>query len=320
MNTYRIFEEFRASLGEPAAKALAETLGSMFEEMKDTVTKAEFRALTETIDSRASRMETAIANLAEAQARTEARIGELAEAQARTEARVEQIAKGQVQLWEAQGRLEERMGELAGRMGELAEAQARTEARVEQLAKGQVQLWEAQGRLEERMDQLTERMDGLTVQMGELAVAVKTTNSVLERLTIRTDAVVGRTFELQFRDRLTAYLGRFMRRGKLLANDTLLDTIEGVATDDEIDDFLRADAVASGLIGGVPSHVVIEVSSVGDFHDIERAQRRAAILGRAGLATVALVACEAISPESLAFARMKDVRIWCNGSLLESAA
>jgi len=320
MNTYRIFEEFRASLGEPAAKALAETLGSMFEEMKDTVTKAEFRALTETIDSRASRMETAIANLAEAQARTEARIGELAEAQARTEARVEQIAKGQVQLWEAQGRLEERMGELAGRMGELAEAQARTEARVEQLAKGQVQLWEAQGRLEERMDQLTERMDGLTVQMGELAVAVKTTNSVLERLTIRTDAVVGRTFELQFRDRLTAYLGRFMRRGKLLANDTLLDTIEPVATDDEIDDFLRADAVASGLIGGVPSHVVIEVSSVGDFHDIERAQRRAAILGRAGLATVALVACEAISPESLAFARMKDVRIWCNGSLLESAA
>jgi len=306
MNTYRIFEEFRASLGEPAAKALAETLGSMFEEMKDTVTKAEFRALTETIDSRASRMETAIANLAEAQARTEAR--------------VEQLAKGQVQLWEVQGRLEERMGELAGRMGELAEAQARTEARVEQLAKGQVQLWEAQGRLEERMDQLTERMDGLTVQMGELADAVKTTNSVLERLTIRTDAVVGRTFELQFRDRLTAYLGRFMRRGKLLANDTLLDTIEGVATDDEIDDFLRADAVASGLIDGVPSHVVIEVSSVGDFHDIERAQRRAAILGRAGLATVALVACEAISPESLAFARMKDVRIWCNGSLLESAA
>ena len=232
-----------------------------------------------------------------------------------------------MQLWEAQGRLEERMGELAGRMGELAEAQARTEARVEQLAKGQVQLWEAQGRLEERMDQLTERMDGLTVRMGELADAVKdtnnalkTTNSVLERLTIRTDAVVGRTFELQFRDRLTAYLGRFMRRGKLLANDTLLDTIEGVATDDEIDDFLRADAVASGLIDGVPSHVVIEVSSVGDFHDIERAQRRAAILGRAGLATVALVACEAISPESLAFARMKDVRIWCNGSLLESAA
>lgn len=278
MNTYRIFEEFRASLGEPAAKALAETLGSMFEEMKDTVTKAEFRALAETIDSRASRMEAAIANLADAQARTEARM--------------EQLAKGQVQLWEAQGRLEGRMDQLT-----------------------------------ERMDQLTERMDGLTVRMGELADAVKdtnnalkTTNSVLERLAIRTDAVVGRTFELQFRDRLTAYLGRFMRRGKLLPNDTLLDTIEGVATDDEIDDFLRADAVASGLIDGVPGHVVIEVSSVGDFHDIERAQRRAAILGKAGLPTVALVACEAISPESLAFARMKNVRIWCNGSLLESAA
>ena len=142
----------------------------------------------------------------------------------------------------------------------------------------------------------------------------------LERLTIRTDAVVGRTFELQFRDRLTAYLGRFLRRGKLLANDELLDLIEPKVTEREVDDFLRADAVASGLVDGVKSYVVVEVSSTGDIDDILRAQRRADVLRKAGLAAIPLVACDAISPESLAFAKLRAVRVWCNGSMVEAAA
>lgn len=271
MNTYRMYEELRAVLGDPAAKSLADHLGSMFEELRNTVTKDDFRSLTDSMDARSSRLETAMIQLVEAQTRTEARVGQL-----------------------------------DARMGELAEAQARTEARVEQLTESQSRLWDAQTRLEGRMTELADAQKGMA--------------QALERLSIRTDAVVGRTFELQFRDRLTAYLGRVMRRGKLLANDTLLDAIEPTATDEEIDDFLRAYAVASGLVDGVPSHVVVEVSSVGDMNDIVRAQRRAEILGKAGLTAIALVACEAIAPDSLAFARMRHVRVWCNGSLLESAA
>jgi hypothetical protein len=44
------------------------------------------------------------------------------------------------------------------------------------------------------------------------------------------------------------------------------------------------------------------------------------LLRRAGLATIPLVACTAISPESAAFAKLRQVRIWLNGSLLEAAA
>ena len=131
---------------------------------------------------------------------------------------------------------------------------------------------------------------------------------------------MGRTFELQFRDRLTAYLGRFIRRGKLLGNDELLDLIEPKVTEREVDDFLRADAVASGLVDGVKSYVVIEVSSTGDIEDIIRAQRRAEVLRKAGLVAIPLVACDAISPESLAFAKIRAVRVWCNGSMVEAAA
>lgn len=236
MDTYRIYEQFKESFGEPAARALAETLGNMFEELHNTVTKEDFRILRESIDADASRLDSALERLAEAQARTEANVSRLEET----------VAK-------------------------LGEAQTR------------------------------------------MATA-------LERLTIRTDDVVGRTFELQFRDRLTAYLGRFLRRGRLVPNDRLLDQIEPHLSEREIDDVLRADVIASGLMNGEETHLVVEVSWTGDIDDIVRADERAKLLRRAGLPAIPLVACNAISPESTAFAKMHDVRIWLNGSLVEAAA
>jgi multidrug efflux pump subunit AcrA (membrane-fusion protein) len=285
MNTYRIYEEFRSSLGEPAAKSLAQTLGTMFEELRDTVTKEDFRSLRTSLDGDIARLDKALCNLAEAQARTEGKVSEL--------------AVGQQQLAEAQARTEGKVSELAVGQQQLAEAQARTEARVSELA-------EAQARTEGKVSELAQAQANMTL--------------ALQRLTIRTDTVVGRTFELQFRDRLTAYLGRFLRRGKLLSNDQLLEAIEPHVTEQEMEDFLRADAVASGFVDGRPTHVVVEVSSTGDVEDIVRAERRAATLRKAGLEAIALVACDAISPESMAIARMSNVRVWCNGCLVESAA
>lgn len=243
MNTYRIYEDFKATLGDAAAKSLAQTLGTMFEELKDTVTKEDFRILRESIDANVSRLDGAMARLAD----------------------------GQVKLVEAQGRTD-------ARMAELAEAQADTERQMKTLAE------------------------------------------TMQRLTIRTDTVVGHTFELRFRDRLTSYLGRFLRRGKVVGNDTLLDTIEPRVTTEEVEDFLRADIVAKGIVDGAETYVVVEVSSTGDTNDILRAERRAAILRKAGLAAIPLVACGAILPESLDFAHRSGVRVWCNGSIADAAA
>jgi plasmid maintenance system antidote protein VapI len=327
MNTFRIYEDFKGSLGDAAAKSLAQTLGAMFEELRDTVSKEDFRGLRESIDTNASRLEAATIRLAEAQGRTEARVAELAEgqqrladaqerltdAQGRTESRVAELAEGQQRLTEAQGRTEARVAELAEGQQRLTEAQGRTEARMAELAEGQQRLTEAQGRTEARVAELAEGQQRLTVAQTEMVVA-------LQRLTIRTDAVVGRTFELQFRDRLTAYLGRFLRRGKLISNDELLEAIEPHVADREVDDFLRADAVAKGIVDGRPAYVVVEVSATGDVEDIVRAERRAAVLRKAGLESIPLVACDAISPESLAFAKQASVRVWCNGSMVDAAA
>jgi hypothetical protein len=263
MNTYRIYEDLRLTLGEEAAKSLAHTLGPMFEEARNTVTKTEFRELCAAIEARNAVVDTGFARLADAQSRTEAKVSELADGQAR--------------LTEAQSRLE-------GRVSELAVAQSRTEAKV-----------------------------------SELAVALGSLTTTVERLSIRTDAVVGRTFELQFRDRLSSYLGRFLRRSKLLRNDEVLDAIESVLDSEECDEVLRVDAIASGLVDGVPSHVVVEVSSTGDTDDVVRAERRAAILRKAGMVAIPVVACEAITRETALFAQARGVRVWCSGTMLGAA-
>jgi hypothetical protein len=277
MNTYRIYEDLRLTLGEEAAKSLAHTLGPMFEEARNTVTKTEFRELCAAIEARNAVVDTGFARLADAQSRTEAKVSELAEAQSRTEAKVSELADGQARLTEAQSRLE-------GRVSELAVAQSRTEAKV-----------------------------------SELAVALGSLTTTVERLSIRTDAVVGRTFELQFRDRLSSYLGRFLRRSKLLRNDEVLDAIESVLDSEECDEVLRVDAIASGLVDGVPSHVVVEVSSTGDTDDVVRAERRAAILRKAGMVAIPVVACEAITRETALFAQARGVRVWCSGTMLGAA-
>jgi predicted nucleic acid-binding Zn-ribbon protein len=313
MNTYRIYEDFKATLGDAAAQSLAKTLGTMFEELKDTVTKEDFRILRESIDANVSRLDTAITRLADAQVRTEAKLGQLADGQlqlAKAQSRTEQQVKS---LAEAQTRTEAKLAELADGQSRLAEAQSRTEAKLAELADGQSQLAEAQSRTEQQVKSLAEAQSRTEQEVKTLAEA-------MQRLTIRTDAVVGRTFELQVRDRLTSYLGRFLRRGKVVSNDTLLDAIEPSVTTQEIDDFLRADVVAKGLVDGVETYVVVEVSSTGDTEDIVRADARAGILRKAGLAAIPLVACDVISPESLAFANRLGVRIWCNGSLVDAAA
>lgn len=281
MNTYRIYEDLRSSLGEEAAKSLAHTLGPMFEELGNTVTKAEFRELNATV-------------------------GRLAEAQERTEERVSQLAEGQASLVAAQARTE-------AQVAELTKAQVRTEVQVAELTKAQV-------RTESRLAELTASQTQTQAELTELTKVVRTLVINGERQATRLDAVIGWNFETRFRDRLTAYLGRFMRRGRLLRNDEVLDSIEQAVDSREADDILRADAIASGLIDGAASHVVVEVSVACGVDDIDRAERRAGILRKAGLPAVALVACEVISPELVAYARGKQVRIWCNGTVLDAAA
>ena len=175
------------------------------------------------------------------------------------------------------------MSRLEAAMTHLAEAQARTESRVE-----------------------------------ELAVRMTSFSTILNQLVIRSDRHEGTLLELKFRDRLPSYLGRFLRRGQVIQASDLIDQLEPKLAEAAVDDFLRADVVASGTVEGQPTYVVGEVSYKADADDVMRAARRAACLVKAGLPAIPLVACESISPQTTDYARQEGVRVWVDGSLLDA--
>jgi hypothetical protein len=240
MNTLMIYEQFRAVLGEEGAKGFAQTLGTMFEEAKNAATKEDMRILRESNEASTTRLEAAMTNLAQAQARTDSKVKELAQAQGRTETRVEEPAE-----------------------------------------------------------------------------YITSFSTILNQLVIRYDRHEGSLLELRFRDRLPAYLGRFLRKGRVIQASDLLDQIEPKLAEAAVDDFLRTDVVATGMVEGQPTYLVGEVSYTVDADDVMRAARRAACLVKAGLPTIPLVACEKISPQTTAYARQEGVRVWVDGSLLD---
>ena len=240
MDTLAIYEQFRAVLGEERAKGFAQTLGTMIEEAKNAATKEDIRLLRESLDAGISKLDAALAKLAEAQARTEVRVGGLEEA-----------------------------------MQKLAEAQARTEERLVRL------------------------------------------EAVIEKLIVRSDRHEGKLLELSFRERLPSYLGLFLRRAKVLQPADLLDELEPRLDRAEVEDFLRADVLARGAVDGQPTYVVGEVSYTAHASYVERAARRAALVRKADLPAVGLVACETVQPETLAYAREQRVRVWADGRFVD---
>jgi chromosome segregation ATPase len=302
MNTFRIYEEFRESLGEPAAKALAQTLGGMFEELRNTVTKDDFRALEAGLHREVSRLDTALVTLAQAQQRTEQRLDELAQAQQRTEQRLDELAQ-------AQQRTEQRLDELA-------QAQQRTEQRLDELA-------QAQQRTEQRLDELAQAQRRTEQRVNELAQAQQKTETelhllikVVKRQSSRLDAALGRSLELQFRDRMTSYLWRFLKQGRLVSLTDIADQLESALDEEALEDLSRADAIATGLVSGRQAYVVAEVSSKADVNDVRRVVRWAGLLEKAGLPAIPLVACDMISDRVMRLAGQQGVRVFKQGRLL----
>jgi hypothetical protein len=152
--------------------------------------------------------------------------------------------------------------------------------------------------------------------LSGLTNAVERFATIQKKTMTRLNKSAERSFATYTRTHLPAYLGRHMRKCRVISADDLLDTVEGRLADVEIDDLLRADLVATALVDGTPTHLVGEVSCTADNDDIVRAARRAEHLRKAGLAAMAFVACEAIAPKMAEFASREKVRVLIEGRLL----
>lgn len=247
----------------------------------DLVTQADFHKLTGVVADLAN----AVTDLAESQK-------DLADAQKRTENRVEELA-------DAQKRTELRVEELA-------DAQKRTELRVEELA-------DAQKRTEFRVEELTGAQTQTSVILKEVV-------QTQQKMLIRLDRLDGHVMEDRVAKNLPAFMGREFRKCRVIDRAEFVEGLEGRLPEEQLDDLMRADVIATAKRGNETVHLVVEASCTAAAEDIDRAVRRAAAVASAGYIAVGIVACEQISPQTLAAAREHGLRVITNGWLLPEAA
>ena len=243
-------------------------------ELRRVFDQATTRVLVDVLDRVAAQVHAAGVTRADFQSLREV-VQELAQAQARTEARLE----------------------------ELAQAQARTEARLEELA-------QAQARTEARL----ERLEAI---VAELAQAQARTEARVERLEATMGSVKGQVLELTYQKRVWGYFGHLLRRLRLISIGELEDALETRLSREAFEDLLRVDLLLTGqprhLPEAPPVWLAVEVSSVVDQHDVERALRRAEALRQAGYPAVAGVAGEQVTPDARDMAEQYHVLLVQDG-------
>ena len=178
--------------------------------------------------------------------------------------------------------LSDELLELPGLVRDLFESHRRAEARLERVEESLAALAEAQRRTGERLDRVEE-------SLVALAEAQRRTTDTVGNLK-------GQMLEHSYREKATSYFGRLIRRPQVVTANDLWDALEITLSSQELDDLLALDL----MLRGHPRHVedppevllAVEVSSIVDSYDVERALRRATLLRKAGYNAVPVVAGE----------------------------
>ena len=221
--------------------------------------------------------------------------------------RVEAIAEQLAQLTRRVDALAERVDQLTQRVDALAQ-------RVEEIAAQLAQLTRRVDALAERVDQLAQQVEQLTKQMNEMA-------RQFAQYRRDTDQLKGMMLEMRYAQRPYAYFKDLIRRARTLSVDELYDLLEGLnLTEAEVRDVVECDALIFGRDpeDGKPTYLLLEASWTVDLEDVERASRRAALLSRAGLTVVPVVAGYAARPNILEEAARRNVRCVFDGRNRES--
>jgi multidrug efflux pump subunit AcrA (membrane-fusion protein) len=195
-------------------------------------------------------------------------------------------------------------------MAELRDAQLKTE-------RGMAELRDAQRNTEQGMAELRDAQRETERKVGELA-------DLQRAMLIRLDKTDGRMLEIFLRTHLPAYIGKHVKRCRIVDVQEIIEEIEplvdeGTLAEADIDEVRRLDLLATGILDGEVVYLVGEVSRTGDNEDIYRAARRAAVLRRAGKKALPIVACDLIGHAAAELARREGVSVLRGGSLLPAA-
>ena len=229
------------------------------------------------------------------------------------------------QMAESAAHVDQRFAEMAeaGREAkrQMAESAAHVDQRFAEMAEAgreaKRQMAESAAHVDQRFAEMAEAQRATEKQVAELTASMRESF-------IRHDRADGWLYEMLLAKRLPAYIGREIRRCRVIEVQDLIESLEpllddGVLTVADLDDLRRVDLVATGFTDGEAVYLVGEVSCTGDNEDAERAARRAAIVEKAGKRAIAFLACHQIGPAAAEFARRRGVRILERGNLLPAA-
>ncbi len=217
--------------------------------------------------------------------------------------------------------LPELMRGLAAEVRALAEAQRRhyeefcayreeTDRRFRELTEAQRALAEAQRRTEEEIARLNSSLASLEYSLrGEI-----------KKLEDRVDDLRGFRREMEFRTKAPGFLGRVLKRVRVLPSDELgsllADALERGTIDlEDHEEVLLADAVVRGrrIATGEEVWLLVEVSVTVDLEDVERALKRAGRFSKVVPGVLPAVAGERITAAALQMAENRGVVRITNG-------
>ena len=246
---------------------------------------------------------------------------ELAEVQRRTDERFAELAEAIKQLTlrfeEAQRRNDERFAELAEAIRQLTlrfeEAQRRNDERFE----------EAQRSNDERFAELAEFQRRTDERFAELAEAIRQLTLRFEEAQQRNDNqfadIRGKLLEIEYRNKIGAIFGGRLRKPRVVDAGDVWDMLRDQLGEAEIRRIVAADLIVRGGLlraqGEGELWLVVEVSSVIDRNDVARAAERAALLRKAGLMVVPVVAGQRLTQGAVTLAEEFGVAIARNGGL-----
>ena len=172
---------------------------------------------------------------------------------------------------------------------------------------------------------LGEQQKLTSASLRDLSHTVADLADTVRTLHIRTDKTAGWALEWVVGNRLPAYVGRQIKRCRVVGPMDVIESLENrpairELSDEDLDQLRRADLIATGVIDDEKIYLVGEVSFTADNDDVLRAARRAAVLRKVGERAQPFVACDAIAPISAELARREGVWIIVEGRLLTPAA
>ena len=175
------------------------------------------------------------------------------------------------------------------------------------------------------MTALAEQQKVTSAELRDLSHTVADLADTVRTLHIRTDKTAGWALEWVVGNRLPAYVGRQIKRCRVVGPMDVIESLENrpairELSDEDLDQLRRTDLIATGTIDGENIYLVGEVSFTADNDDVLRAARRAAVLRKVGERAQPFVACDAIAPISAELARREGVWIIVEGRLLTPAA